>query len=148
MCGVVSSASHAPSNSPRSPSFPVGAAQPEVLWRDDNFTAYREKANPVSTNGHITIAFKYVPLLFLAAYRLLISFQPTCPFDLCTCRFFRTFVPPILLTIALAIVFKRFTPPSQHPEPGETTSYLFTSSVDTLCYSNFCHHGYCQPTSE
>ncbi|KAH7883827.1 hypothetical protein F5I97DRAFT_1895940 [Phlebopus sp. FC_14] len=28
----------------------------EVLWRDDNLTAYREKANPVSSKGHVVIA--------------------------------------------------------------------------------------------
>ncbi|KAF7965597.1 hypothetical protein HWV62_30429 [Athelia sp. TMB] len=63
MCSIVSTASHAPHNSPRSPSFPVGSTQPEVLWRDDNFTAYREKANPVSSKGHIIIAFNDLPLL-------------------------------------------------------------------------------------
>ena len=131
MCGMVSSASHTPSNSPRSPSFPTGSTQPEVLWRDDNFTAYREKANPVSTKGHVIIAFKYVPLLGLTAHHLLISFQPTRPFDLYTCRFFPTFVPPIPLTTGSTAVFKRFTPPCEHPEPGETTSYLFTSFTDT-----------------
>jgi len=60
MCGIVSTALHAPSNSPRTPSFPAGSLQPEVLWRDDNFTAYREKANPVSSKGHVIIAFKSV----------------------------------------------------------------------------------------
>ena len=60
MCGIVATASHTTPNSPRSPSFPPGSTQPEVLWRDDNFTAYREKANPVSSKGHIIIAFKSV----------------------------------------------------------------------------------------
>ncbi|KAJ7139787.1 hypothetical protein C8R44DRAFT_940129 [Mycena epipterygia] len=65
MCGIVASSVHAPSNSPRSPSFPVGSTQPEVLWRDDNFTAYREKANPVSSKGHIIIAFNlHVPSIY------------------------------------------------------------------------------------
>lgn len=63
MCSIVSTALHAPSNSPRSPSFPVGSTQPEVLWRDDDFTAYKEKANPVSSKGHIVIAFKSVVTL-------------------------------------------------------------------------------------
>ena len=62
MCGIIASASHMIPNSPRSPSFPPGSTQPEVLWRDDNFTAYREKANPVSSKGHIVIAFKYAAL--------------------------------------------------------------------------------------
>lgn len=59
MCSIVASASHVSPNSPRSPSFPPGSTQAEVLWRDDNFTAYREKANPVSSKGHIIIAFKW-----------------------------------------------------------------------------------------
>ncbi|KAJ6604307.1 hypothetical protein DFH09DRAFT_1122281 [Mycena vulgaris] len=65
MCGIVATSMHAPSNSPRSPSFPVGSIQPELLWRDDNFTAYREKANPVSSKGHIIIAFNlHVPSIY------------------------------------------------------------------------------------
>lgn len=64
LCSIVSTAAHATSNSPLTPSFPVGSTQPEVLWRDDNFTAYREKAHPLSTKGHIIIAFKSVAPLF------------------------------------------------------------------------------------
>jgi len=65
MCSIVSAASHATPNSPLSPSFPVGSTQPEVLWRDDNFTAYREKAHPLSTNGHIIVAFNlHVPSIY------------------------------------------------------------------------------------
>ncbi|KAF9014989.1 hypothetical protein BDQ17DRAFT_1535735 [Cyathus striatus] len=65
MCGIVASASHVTPNSPLSPSFPAGSTQPEVLWRDDNFTAYRERANPVSTKGHIIIAFNlHVPSIY------------------------------------------------------------------------------------
>ncbi|CAK5279953.1 unnamed protein product [Mycena citricolor] len=65
LCGIVSSSAHGPVNSPRSPSFPVGSSQPEVLWRDDNFTAYREKLNPVSTKGHVIIAFNlHVPSIY------------------------------------------------------------------------------------
>jgi hypothetical protein len=64
LCSIVSSASHATPNSPLSPSFPVGSTQPEVLWRDDNFTAYREKAHPLSTKGHIIVAFKFVLLSY------------------------------------------------------------------------------------
>lgn len=33
---------------------------PDILWRDDNFTAYHEKANPVSSKGHVVILFKCV----------------------------------------------------------------------------------------
>ncbi|KAF9568561.1 hypothetical protein CPC08DRAFT_739765 [Agrocybe pediades] len=65
MCGIVATASHTTPNSPRAPSFPAGSTQPEVLWRDDNFTAYREKANPVSSKGHIIIAFNlHVPSIY------------------------------------------------------------------------------------
>ena len=60
MCSIVSSASQITPNTPRTPSFPAGSTRPEVIWRDDNFTVYREKANPVSTKGHLIIAFKCV----------------------------------------------------------------------------------------
>ncbi|KAJ7899978.1 hypothetical protein B0H14DRAFT_2556241 [Mycena olivaceomarginata] len=61
MCGIVSKAAiHVQPNSPRSPSFPAGSTEPEFLWRDDNFTAYREKANPVSSKGHVIVSFKCV----------------------------------------------------------------------------------------
>ncbi|KAJ7630616.1 hypothetical protein FB45DRAFT_916065 [Roridomyces roridus] len=65
MCGIVSMSRIGPSNSPRSPSFPLGSTQPEILWRDDNFTAYREKANPLSSKGHIIVAFNlHVPSIY------------------------------------------------------------------------------------
>ncbi|KAF5313037.1 hypothetical protein D9619_003372 [Psilocybe cf. subviscida] len=65
MCGIVATASHTTPYSPRSPSFPPGSTQAEVLWRDDNFTAYREKANPISSKGHIIIAFNlHVPSIY------------------------------------------------------------------------------------
>ena len=57
MCSIVASALH---TSPGSPGSPVGTTQREVLWRDENFTAYRETAHPVSSKGHIIIAFKCV----------------------------------------------------------------------------------------
>ena len=50
MCGIIASASNYNSEPP----------DKEILWRDDNFTAYREKTYPVSSQGHIIIAFKYV----------------------------------------------------------------------------------------
>jgi hypothetical protein len=62
LCGIVASAAHTTHNSPRSPSFPTGSTQPEVIWRDDNFTVYREKANPVSSAGHLVFVFKWVSL--------------------------------------------------------------------------------------
>jgi hypothetical protein len=79
MCSIVSTALHAPSNSPRSPSFPVGSTQPEILWRDDHFTAYREKANPVSSKGHIVIAFKFVSTLSLPLSLLTCFAACMCP---------------------------------------------------------------------
>ncbi|KAF8649721.1 hypothetical protein AX16_005493 [Volvariella volvacea WC 439] len=84
MCGIVASAIQTPSSSPRSLAFPaVSPQQPEVLWRDDNFTAYREKANPVSSRGHVIVAFNDLPLLVNVrnlATRLLHSLQtPASP---------------------------------------------------------------------
>ncbi|PPQ90391.1 hypothetical protein CVT25_014909 [Psilocybe cyanescens] len=65
MCGIVATASHTTPNSPRTPMFPPGSTQAEVVWRDDNFTAYKEKANPVSSKGHIIIAFNlHVPSIY------------------------------------------------------------------------------------
>ncbi|TDL28809.1 hypothetical protein BD410DRAFT_738534 [Rickenella mellea] len=65
MCGIVSTASRTHLNSPRSPTFPSSPAGPEVLWRDDNFTAYREKVHPVSSKGHVIILFNlHVPSMY------------------------------------------------------------------------------------
>jgi hypothetical protein len=66
MCGIVASAAHTTPNSPRSPVFPLGSTQPEVVWRDENFTVYRERANPVSAKGHLIIAFKCVSLFLVS----------------------------------------------------------------------------------
>ncbi|KAG1801334.1 uncharacterized protein HD556DRAFT_1336777 [Suillus plorans] len=65
VCGIVAAAAvHAPGQSPRSHS-PDASAEPEILWRDENFTAYREKAHPVSSSGHIIIAFNlHVPSIY------------------------------------------------------------------------------------
>ncbi|KAL1951776.1 hypothetical protein VTO73DRAFT_925 [Trametes versicolor] len=62
MCGIVSAASA----SALSPSSPTGSsAKHEILWRDDNFTVYRESANPVSSKGHIVVVFNlHVPSLY------------------------------------------------------------------------------------
>ena len=62
--------------------FPPGSTQAEVLWRDDNFTAYREKANPVSSKGHIIIAFKCVCRFFPKVLSLTESLQPACSFNI------------------------------------------------------------------
>ncbi|KAG5733057.1 hypothetical protein E4T56_gene3570 [Termitomyces sp. T112] len=52
MCSIVQSASHATGDC-------------DVLWRDENFTAYREKAHPVSSKGHIVVAFNlHVPSIY------------------------------------------------------------------------------------
>ncbi|KAJ8596474.1 hypothetical protein M405DRAFT_805271 [Rhizopogon salebrosus TDB-379] len=66
MCGIVATAAvHPTTQSPRSPSFPDAPVQSEILWRDENFTAYRERAHPVSSNGHIIIAFNlHVPSIY------------------------------------------------------------------------------------
>ncbi|KAF8213436.1 hypothetical protein K438DRAFT_1915512 [Mycena galopus ATCC 62051] len=71
MCGMVSKAAiHVEPNSPRSPSFHTGSTEPEFLWRDDNFTAYREKANPVSSKGHIIVTFNlHVPSIYTLVRR-------------------------------------------------------------------------------
>ena len=60
MCGIVASAVHTPAHSPLSPTFPRDSGSPEVLYRDDNFTVYRERANPVSSKGHLIFVFKSV----------------------------------------------------------------------------------------
>ncbi|KAF7789226.1 hypothetical protein EIP86_000167 [Pleurotus ostreatoroseus] len=65
MCGIVASAVHTPANSPRSPQFPNGSTAPQILWRDENFTIYRELANPVSSKGHLIVVFNlHVPSLY------------------------------------------------------------------------------------
>ncbi|KAH9947693.1 hypothetical protein B0H21DRAFT_317470 [Amylocystis lapponica] len=64
LCGIVSSAIHTPSHSPVLASFP-DSDQPQILWRDENFTIYRERTNPVSSRGHIVIVFNlHVPSLY------------------------------------------------------------------------------------
>jgi len=55
LCGVVAKALEIPGNTLCSS---ITSNKIEILWRDDNFTAYREHANPVSTKAHIIIAFK------------------------------------------------------------------------------------------
>jgi len=64
MCGIVASAMSASSESPMTPNFPThDNTKPEILLHDENFTIYKEKANPVSSQGHIVVAFKSVELL-------------------------------------------------------------------------------------
>ncbi|KAF8922264.1 hypothetical protein CPB85DRAFT_1555656 [Mucidula mucida] len=66
LCGVVSNAAHNPLSSPRSPVFlRASPKDPEILWRDDDFTVYRERAHPISSKGHIIIAFNlHVPSIY------------------------------------------------------------------------------------
>ncbi|PFH49211.1 hypothetical protein AMATHDRAFT_148170 [Amanita thiersii Skay4041] len=66
LCGIVASAA-AQSERDIPPVFSPTSTQPqaEILWRDTNFTAYREKVNPVSSKGHVIIAFNlHVPSIY------------------------------------------------------------------------------------
>ncbi|KAI6153364.1 hypothetical protein BKA82DRAFT_1002370 [Pisolithus tinctorius] len=63
MCGTIADAVTAVQTA--SSSTPHPNVSPDVLWKDDNFTAYRESVNPVSSKGHIIIAFNFhVPSLY------------------------------------------------------------------------------------
>ncbi|KAJ4476692.1 hypothetical protein J3R30DRAFT_3734529 [Lentinula aciculospora] len=69
LCGIVASALPTPSNSWRAPAFSTdlnsNSTDPELLWKDQDFTAYREKSKPVSSKGHIIVAFNlHVPSLY------------------------------------------------------------------------------------
>ncbi|KAF8527895.1 hypothetical protein BU17DRAFT_73578 [Hysterangium stoloniferum] len=66
MCSIAQAASMTPQNTPSTPVFSLSQVpQPEILWRDDNFTAYLEKNNPVSSKGHIIILFNlHVPSIY------------------------------------------------------------------------------------
>jgi hypothetical protein len=59
MCGIVNAAVHSSMNSPSFDPTPQ-TNKPDILWKDDNFTAYRETTNPVSSIAHVIIAFKSV----------------------------------------------------------------------------------------
>ena len=56
MCGIVANA--ATSQLDSCPPISNTQSQLDILWRDGNFTAYRENTTPVSSKGHIIIAFK------------------------------------------------------------------------------------------
>ena len=71
MCSIVAKGLHSAPNSasPFPPALNFSSQQqssraarddtsPEILWRDDNFTVYRERAYPVSSKAHIIIVFK------------------------------------------------------------------------------------------
>ncbi|THV06090.1 hypothetical protein K435DRAFT_44440 [Dendrothele bispora CBS 962.96] len=62
LCGVVAKALEIPINTPCSSTT---SDKIEILWRDENFTAYREHANPVSSKAHVIIAFNlHVPSIY------------------------------------------------------------------------------------
>jgi len=66
MCGIVSQAQHHRNSltPPARPPAPA-ASQPDILWHDSNFTVYREKTNPVSSQGHIILALNlHVPSIY------------------------------------------------------------------------------------
>jgi len=43
----------------------ASSTTPEIVWRDENFTVYRERAHPVSSRGHLIIVFNlHVPSLY------------------------------------------------------------------------------------
>lgn len=69
MCSIVSSTIH----------VSLASDQPEILWRDENFTIYRERSNPVSSKGHIIVVFNlHVPSLYTLCPRdlpLLVSIR-------------------------------------------------------------------------
>ncbi|KAF8350215.1 hypothetical protein F5887DRAFT_420584 [Amanita rubescens] len=98
LCGIVSSATSFGQSPPPLTFSSTTSSQHEILWRDSNFTAYREKVNPVSSKAHIIIAFNlHIPSIYTLsssdlpllvnlrdlAERLLSSFtaqsQPTTP---------------------------------------------------------------------
>ncbi|KAI8995375.1 hypothetical protein BD414DRAFT_479352 [Trametes punicea] len=87
MCGIVSAAA---ATATGLPSSPPASNVPEILWRDDNFTVYRETVHPVSSKGHIVVVFNlHVPSIYTLSssdlpllvslrdlsYRLLVSLQ-------------------------------------------------------------------------
>ncbi|KAG9124575.1 hypothetical protein FRC07_011093 [Ceratobasidium sp. 392] len=72
MCSIVTSTPHpTPLSSPRTPNFPASsssgttAAQTQIIWKDENVTAYVEKNNPVSSKGHVIILLNlHVPSVY------------------------------------------------------------------------------------
>jgi hypothetical protein len=87
MCGIVAQAQRqrGDPNSPV-PLAPPSASQPDVLWRDDNFTIYREKTNPVSSKGHLIVAFKSVAVSLHAFFVLVLTIDPSvCTYRPFTC---------------------------------------------------------------
>ncbi|KIK71327.1 hypothetical protein GYMLUDRAFT_33473 [Collybiopsis luxurians FD-317 M1] len=65
LCGIVASALPSSSNSWGNPPSSNPSSATDILWRDENFTAYREKLHPVSSRGHVIIAFNlHVPSIY------------------------------------------------------------------------------------
>ncbi|KAK2462049.1 hypothetical protein APHAL10511_006512 [Amanita phalloides] len=67
LCSIITTAANTYGVSPPPLTFSPSASssQLEILWRDSNFTAYREKANPVSSKGHVIVAFNlHVPSIY------------------------------------------------------------------------------------
>ncbi|KAI1797632.1 hypothetical protein LXA43DRAFT_877018 [Ganoderma leucocontextum] len=63
MCSIVSAGTSSALGTPHSTSN--AAKQHEILWRDENFTVYRETAYPVSSKGHIIVVFNlHVPSIY------------------------------------------------------------------------------------
>ena len=89
MCGIVNTAFHSQINSPSFNPTPR-SNKPDILWKDDNFTVYRETANPVSTIAHVIIAFKSVliplqnPLSSLLILASIFSLETASTFRLYT----------------------------------------------------------------
>ena len=59
MCGIVNAAFDSQLNSSSFNPTPQ-PNKPYILWKDDNFTVYKETANPVSSMAHVIVAFKSV----------------------------------------------------------------------------------------
>jgi len=67
MCGIVSQAQNQRNllNAGARPPSSTAASKPDILWHDINFTIYREKTNPVSSQGHIIVALNlHVPSIY------------------------------------------------------------------------------------
>jgi hypothetical protein len=142
MCGIVSQAQR--QRQALSPPPSASTSQQDVLWRDENFTVYREKTNPVSSKGHIIVAFKCVNFPLHVLSRLL------------TTKFTSLHVPSIyMLVSALAPidlfflmpvpVFQRPSSPHFHPRHGYPAAFLsppcgLASLFADICRATEPHH--------
>ena len=55
------------------------ADTPEIVYRDTNFTVYRERNSPVSSRGHLVFVFKYAFFLMIELYILTVLSIPWPP---------------------------------------------------------------------